>query len=359
VFDGNNVQGPLQNVVGTNYNSETGFQPPTTAGVVFGFANQGTRFLLVFNNVNNGVRLFVPSYVRLSIGGGAPGNPVPGNTGAPSSAGTWAGGWIQLVGGSSDLNGNVNINPTASSTFTTGTAPYNAAVELPISGGVATAVYEVGNADPFAFETASVMVGVKYTANTSNNLPATGQSTVTASFAPLSTVNTASSTAAIPRFCNKSTAINTFRIDLCTCNLLFPFVSNQSGFDTGIAIANTSLDTLNGVAPQAGRVTLSYYGTTTGGGAAPANQVSTKVNAGEEVVFTLSSGGDHGIAATPGFQGYIIAQMEFQWCHGFAFLSDVGAQKLAEGYLAIQLDMPVVSIGGLNRTGVGGESQAH
>ncbi len=56
-------------------------------------------------------------------------------------------------------------------------------------------------------------------------------------------------------------------------------------------------------------------------------------------MFTLSSGGDHGIAATPGFQGYIIAQMEFQWCHGFAFLSDVGAQKLAEGYLAIQLDV--------------------
>jgi hypothetical protein len=104
---------------------------------------------------------------------------------------------------------------------------------------------------------------------------------------------------------------------------------------------------------------LSYYGTTTGGGAAPANQVSTKVNAGEEVVFTLSSGGDHGIAATPGFQGYIIAQMEFQWCHGFAFLSDVGAQKLAEGYLAIQLDLNADTGLGLNRTGVGGEGQAH
>jgi hypothetical protein len=137
--------------------------------------------------------------------------------------------------------------------------------------------------------------------------------------------------------------------------LLFPFVTNQFGFDTGVAIANTSADTLNGVTPQQGVVTLSYYGTTTGGGAAPPTAVTTSaVPAGGELVFTLSGGGNFGIASTPGFEGYIIAQANFQFCHGFAFISDAGAQKLAEGYLAIQLDMP-----GLYRTGIAGENLGH
>ncbi|MBZ5609677.1 MAG: hypothetical protein LAP38_15560 [Acidobacteriia bacterium] len=378
VFDGNNVPGPLQNVPGVNYNSETALQPPAPggafAGTIFGLANAGTRILLVFNNVNNGVSVFVPQFVALTQAAStaSPANPVPGNTGNPTGGVGWQGGFLELIGGSSDLNGNVNLAATPTTTFTGGAsffggvspfkgpgvvAPYINAVQLPASGGVATAVYEVGNADPFAQEAANIPIMVAYVANTSNNLPATGTATVTASFAPLSNVNTASSTAPIPRFCNKSTAANVWHIDLCTCNLLFPFVSNQSGFDTGVAIANTSLDTLNGVPPQAGTVTLSYYGNTTGGGAAPANQTSKTVNAGEELVFTLSSGGDHGIAATPGFQGYIIAQMQFQWCHGFAFISDVGAQKLAEGYLAIQLDFYAGA--GLSRTAVTGEVQGH
>ena len=88
------------------------------------------------------------------------------------------------------------------------------------------------------------------------------------------------------------------------------------------------------------------------------------MHAGSELVFTLSNGGNLGVAATPGFQGYIIAQANFQYCHGFAFISDLGAQKLAEGYLAIQLDMPVVSVTtsgqiGLSRTGVGGENKGN
>ena len=58
--------------------------------------------------------------------------------------------------------------------------------------------------------------------------------------------------------------------------------------------------------------------------------------------------------ATPGFEGYIIAQANFQYCHGFAFISDVGAQKLAEGYLAIQLDVPL-----LERTGIARRKQGH
>jgi hypothetical protein len=84
---------------------------------------------------------------------------------------------------------------------------------------------------------------------------------------------------------------------------------------------------------------LNYYGNTTGGGAAPAAQTTTTpLNGGQHMTLTLSSGGTNGITATPGFQGYIIAQCNFQYAHGFAFISDLGAQRLAEGYLALVMD---------------------
>jgi len=41
------------------------------------------------------------------------------------------------------------------------------------------------------------------------------------------------------------------------------------------------------------------------------------------------------IGAAPGFQGYAIASCEFQFAHGYAFISDTNAQVLAQGYLAL------------------------
>jgi hypothetical protein len=364
VNDTNNTASLPQNVVGYNYNSESGFEP--TAGL--GNATQGDRFLIVFNNVNTGAALWVPQYVPLTVNGDGktPGAPSPGNGGAIGAV--WSGGWLQLVGSSSDLSGNPTaLAPSSTATFNpsplsgwvgpTG-APFLNAVVLSGTGNTLTAVYEVANADPFAQESAIVNVGVAYVSNTANNLPAPGQSTVTASFAPLSTVGTWSATDPIPRWCNKSSASNSFLINVCTCDLLFPFVTNIGGFDTGIAIANTTMDPY-GTTPQNGNITLYFYGSLPGT-PAPApitNQTTTAtVNAGTELLFTLSSGGDHGVQAEVGFTGYIIAVANFQYCHGFAFISDMGAQKLAEGYLAIQLDGYAF---GLNRTGIIGEVQGH
>jgi hypothetical protein len=322
---------------------------------------------LVFNNVNTGASLWVPQYVPLTVNadGATPGAPNPGNDDPVGGGGEWPGGWLQLVGSSSDLNGNPTaLAPSATASFNPDffVGPENdaflSAVQLTGTGNTVTAVYEVANADPFAIEGAIVNVGVSFVSNTAQNLPAPGQSTVTASFAPLSTVGTWSGTDPIPRWCNKSSALNTFLINVCTCDLLFPFVTNTGGFDTGIAIANTTMDPF-GTTPQNGTVTLYFYGSLPGT-PAPApitNQTTTAtVDAGTELLFTLSSGGDHGIQAEVGFEGYIISIANFQFCHGFAFISDLGAQKLAEGYLAIQLDGYAH---GLNRTGVIGEVQGH
>ena len=40
---------------------------------------------------------------------------------------------------------------------------------------------------------------------------------------------------------------------------------------------------------------------------------------------------------SPNFQGYIIAVCNFQFAHGFAFISDLGARNLAMGYLGLVL----------------------
>jgi hypothetical protein len=45
-------------------------------------------------------------------------------------------------------------------------------------------------------------------------------------------------------------------------------------------------------------------------------------------------------AVMPNFQGYVIAQCAFQFAHGFAFVSDLGARNLAMGYLALVIPEP-------------------
>jgi hypothetical protein len=232
---------------------------------------------------------------------------------------------------------------------------YGTAVPIASSGTSATLVYEIYYADPNVQESITVPISVEFTSNTASNIPAstTTPTTVGVEFSPQSTVTTASSTAPIPRFGPSGSPVSFFTISPCSCNLLFPFVTNIAGFDTGVAIANTSVDPF-GTSAQTGTVTLNYYGTTSGGGAAPPKAVSAAIAGGQELIFTLSNGGNFTIPATPGFEGYIIAQANFQFCHGFAFISDVGAQKLAEGYLAIQLDAP-----GLTRTHNTGENKGN
>jgi len=39
--------------------------------------------------------------------------------------------------------------------------------------------------------------------------------------------------------------------------------------------------------------------------------------------------------AAPGFTGYMFAWCNFEFAHGFAFISDIGARNLAMGYLAL------------------------
>jgi hypothetical protein len=108
-------------------------------------------------------------------------------------------------------------------------------------------------------------------------------------------------------------------------------VTHQQGFDTGIAIANTSSDPIS-TSPQAGTCKLSWYDGT--GKFAPTGINGTDLTK-EAAVATGTVAVNVASALVPNFQGYMFAQCNFQYAHGFAFISDLGARNLAMGYLAL------------------------
>ncbi len=306
---------------------EAGYNTPSSncfsPGGLCGGATQGTRFLIRFYNVPNGVRIAVPNAV-------------------------WGNGRLKIFRIS-------NADARGIGQFQTALAP---SVELSIAGNFAYVVYEVVDDDPFRIERVKIPVTVGYKANTPNDLPAVGTMQVSVSFAPISTVGTSSDSEPEPRFVDTGSPRSIFGITRCITNLLFPFVTNQAGFDTGFAISNTSADD-KGTTAQAGTCTVFYYGATTGGGAAPSSQTTAVVGAGKQIVWTLSGGNAAvNITGTPGFQGYIMVLCQFQFAHGFAFITDGfgGVPVLAEGYLA--LIVPWNGVAG-SRAGLGGESLGH
>jgi hypothetical protein len=311
--------GATQNVPGTIYNSESGLVLPQLGAT--GLADYGTRLKAVFNNVPAGVRIFVSTSNVTNNFAVLPVQP-PGNA-------TTA--YAQLVISETAPDGNGFI-PAAipNSTVTFGSLTLNI-VEVPIVSGTGTAVWEVLNTNASQLESLDFAVYQQFTANPGANSPPVGTATVNLSYAPTPPIAFSASAGAaasgvltVPRFADTSTANNIFSITLCNTVLLYPYVTNLAGFDTGIAIANTTTDPF-GTRTQNGSCTLNYYGT-----AAP-----PPVNTGNIATGTVYASLTSTTAA--GFNGYMIAVCNFQLAHGFAFISDLGARNLAMGYLALVL----------------------
>jgi len=388
-----------QNVPGAIYNTESGFEFPSLASVPTpvnppvgvgttpvtgstgagaqafndaagtgiasaGIASQGTRLALSFSNIPQGSSVWVqPTLWLYRIGA-----PTGTNSITP---GTNTSGVMVLT--TTDVQGDTAFSATA-------TAGSTSLVQ--VAGGLA--VWEVLFADASASEEVDIPLIVSYVSNLSANLPAglpapNQIAQVTAGFAPFyggsfspNPRNPVSSSALpVPRFVPGNAPLNAFEIDKCACNILFPFVTNQAGFDTGIAVANTSQDPgaafgFDSSGQQQGSVTFFYYGVGTNGAAAPAPQTSAIVPAGQVLTYDIFSGGGaigagpNGLnASAAGFQGYIIAQTSFQYCHAYAFISALGigptGQGISEGYLGIVLDKSPT----LPRTLFAAENDAH
>ncbi len=91
-----------------------------------------------------------------------------------------------------------------------------------------------------------------------------------------------------------------------------------------MAIANTTTSDPFGTTAQVGTCALNFYGSS-----APTAAFVTPSIATGTVYANLAS------TVSPGFSGYIIAVCNFQFAHGFAFVSDFGARNMAMGYLAL------------------------
>ena len=335
----------LQNIPGTIYNSESGFVIPNvfnisnvggfvTSGTQVGLADYGTRLKAVFNNIPAGVRIFV-SVTNLTALTSAT---------TPLPAGNSTNSFAELVNGETSPDGNNTIPLLGPTTSVNGNA--TAVAEVLQASGSGTAVWEVINTNPAASETFTFGVWTTYVANQNQGIPAIGTITVNQSYAPTpgpatftaAAGATASSSLTIPRFADTSTARNVLTIQLCQTLLLFPFVTNQNGFDTGIAISNTTTDPI-GTTPQAGSCKLTFYD---GTGKFPPTGVNGTDLTKEAPVATGTSAVNLASTLAPGFQGYMFAQCNFQFAHGFAFISDLGARNLAMGYLALVVNNGVL-----------------
>ena len=140
--------------------------------------------------------------------------------------------------------------------------------------------------------------------------PPLDMGTVTVSYDPVS-----SDEDDIPRYVSGPTN-DVIEINDCTTTLLFPFVTNKHGFNTGLAITNAS--------EGSGSCAIAYSGAD-----APNDMTSQPIAGGAQWVNTVST-------IAPEFQGYITASCEFRDAHGFAFITGGGSPpSLAQGYLAV------------------------
>ena len=317
---------------------ENGYPAPdsgtTTAagdgGATEGGATQSTHFLLTFFNIPEGVRVGVED------------NPDCTEDDLDSDH-------LVLDAVDCDVNGD---NCGGASPISDADDPLFEAggtVEVSIAGGSGWIGYEVIDDWTTASEDCEIDIWFAWTPDTENDLPAPGTGQLAVSFAPLSTVGTSSEdTEPVPRFLDGSGSDpeNIVTVVRCTSTILFPYVTNQQGFDTGLVISNTSEDWL-GTQPQDGACEIHYHGETTGGGAAPPTDPSAVVLAGDQLVWLLSSG-NAAMDLDPAmeFQGYVIAVCDFQYGHGYAFISDgFGAiPRLAQGYLALILNVDDESV---------------
>jgi len=303
---------------GVNTESQTIFTNyPTTGSQAWssslvatpGQADAATRIRVNISNIPAGVTVYLP----VSVSSGTTGQieAVSGGDLASSTApGTFSVASGSTAGGSS-------VTYTTYVAFTT-------------SGSL---TYQIVSQNGSGIDSFSFPIYVSYT-YTAPSTPNVGTVLVSATYAP----TTAETSTQIPRFADTSVLTPLFTIAACQTDLLFTFMTNQAGFDTGFEIANTSADPF-GTPNQNGTCQLNWYGT---GPAAGTATTTPSIAAGTAYTNLVSS-------AAAGFQGYMIAVCNFQFGHGFAFISDGYGQPgkgLSQGYLASVIPTPGVNNGG-------------
>ncbi len=264
-----------------------------------GRADHGTRLRAVFSNIPTGVAIFVTT------------REVPQGTsaGVEARCTTTPGGALVPCPVSSPADGGM--------------------YRVPLSGspGTGEIYWEITSSNAGAAETVSFGVAVAY-----NPGPPAGTGNVLGSFSPISAAGEATpGPDDLPRFVSAASPVPAFILEVCRTVLLFQFLTSIPGWDTGVSIANTTLDEpLFNTPRQSGKCTAYFYQP----GVTVPPLESPVIPPGGQWLWTLH-------AYRPNFQGYMLVSCEFQHAYGFAFISDLGfsgPDRFAQAYQAIVLD---------------------
>ncbi len=351
-----------------NYNTESGFYnlayPSANSLNVAGQASNGTRLRARFSGVPTGVAVFVSvqPVTGVTFGTGSSAVTIGQGANAPGSAyavsGTDSNGATALTfsplstSSTSSFTGGATTQGSTAPGWTVAGAAYTSPTGMTTtvryaqvsiaSDGTGTFVWEVLRADDNAIDRLDFLTAIRFSPTTTIVTDITAvDSFVSGNYAPIVTPDPANlNTSTIPSFVlDPEDRKRNFTIGSCATNLLYPFVTSVVGFNTGIAISNTSKDPF-GTVNESGICLVNFYGDAAGGAVDPPQQRTSKaVPAGKVALFNLQFGGSEwGITPVNGFSGYIIVQCNFRWAHGFAFISDPSNLATAHGYLALVLD---------------------
>jgi len=304
------ITGSMAQILQINENYSTAFRAASEASqvstygtttVIANTVNTNDRLKITFANVPTGVTIYFP--VAL----------IPSQNGA---------GTAKIQATQSETGAFSAYTASSSSSIGSTTFVYGGGVAaLTTSSGTGSVVFDLSTEDASNLDQFNIPIFIVTAANA---VPGSATAiTESVSYAPVGSTQ-------IPNFVvgSTTTTLTGSIFNTCTTSLLFPFVTNQLGFDTGLAISNTSTDPFGtlGATAQAGTCSLNFYGS---GAPSPANVTTPNVASGTVYTQVLS-----GVAA--GFQGYLIAQCNFQYAHGFAFITNgVGSNGgLSQGYLA-------------------------
>jgi hypothetical protein len=330
-----------QNTPGRITYSESGFIYTgftNTSTYTPGLADYGTRLKAVFNNIPSGMAIYVTAN---NISTSAVSALVPASASGGFVGGTSTASYAVLVPSETTVDGS-----SFSALSGNYSADGNSLYALTVTGGTATAVWEVTNAGENTIDTLKFGVYGTYTASAGNSIPtAPVTATVNMSFAPTwgasgspftaSAASVASFTLPVVRFDDSSTAMTLLKTAVCQTALLWPYVTNWSGFDTGLAISNTSSDPFS-TTPQTGTCTLNFYGTIESTGSATVAAYTFPNAFAPTTQYQTQATNIQTVA--PGFQGYVIGVCNFQYAHGYGVVTDVGVRNLMSGYLALVMN---------------------
>ena len=225
------------------------------------------------------------------------------------------------------------------------------------SGSTTNYTFAVTGDSTSAIETYTITFGIGLP-KSSNTAFATSAGTLT----PIGTVVSATATVSLApsngvvSFATNNEGGGTIaQIGDCVTNLLFPFTTNQVGFDSNIQISNTSADKLafpsGGASAQAGTCTLTYYPTdlttqtssAAGTAGTPSQFTTPSIPAGGAFSFAQST------STFKNQSGYLFAVCRFLDAHGFSFVVNgtPTTGTISQGLLALVIPNTSIATGRL------------